>query len=401
MVVFEALNALHGDCLLLRLPKKGGGETLWLIDGGPKTTMPPRKTKTMTPWKDVLLPRLEKLSGEVPTRVSLGVCTHIDDDHIYGMQKLTEEIRNATPADPAHVKFDRFWFNSFDALAPTPAAAPERASTQAVKASLGGAMDEFGRGSAFVESIPQGNQLAGDLVAIGLSGNALTGGLVQARPGTKPVSLDDAEITILGPRAKRLERLRDEWAKAMAIPDAGARKAAVQALFLPKSKTDDSFPNLSSIVLLVKVGGHSLLLTGDAHGDDVVDAWREDLGHDETPVAVDVLKLPHHASRRNVTEKLLDAFPANHYVVSASGKYENPDPQVIEAIVKKFGAKDIMIHFTNGDIVWTKPYALEGGAKATVSKLPDLLAELRKCYPGNWKTNIRGENDFGISIELK
>ena len=36
MVILEALNALAGDCLLLRYPGPDGKERLWLIDGGPK-----------------------------------------------------------------------------------------------------------------------------------------------------------------------------------------------------------------------------------------------------------------------------------------------------------------------------------------------------------------------------
>ena len=64
-------------------------------------------------------------------------------------------------------------------------------------------------------------------------------------------------------------------------------------------------PNLSSIVVLVEVGGQKLLLTGDAHGDDIVKAW-EELGL-ATPAKVDLLKMPHHGSIRNCTEKFLNS----------------------------------------------------------------------------------------------
>ena len=42
--------------------------------------------------------------------------SHIDDDHINGIQKLTNSLVAATVAKPAAVKFQRFWFNSFDKL---------------------------------------------------------------------------------------------------------------------------------------------------------------------------------------------------------------------------------------------------------------------------------------------
>jgi hypothetical protein len=68
-----------------------------------------------------------------------------------------------------------------------------------------------------------------------------------------------------------------------------------------------------------------LLLTGDAHGKDVVTAWKKlELGTNS--VKIDLLKMPHHRSVRNVTEDFLRFFVAYHYVFSANGKFENPDP---------------------------------------------------------------------------
>src|SRR5262245_12444017 len=123
MVILEALNALAGDCLLLRYPGPDGKERLWIIDGGPKRD----GQKNIYVWTDVLLPRLKQISSTVPLPVALGMVSHIDDDHINGIQKLTNKIREAKPADPAPVKFSRFWFNSFDKLVgPKPAMPPAK-----------------------------------------------------------------------------------------------------------------------------------------------------------------------------------------------------------------------------------------------------------------------------------
>src|SRR5206468_8478954 len=112
--------------------------------------------------------------------------------------------------------------------------------------------------------------------------------------------------------------------KAMQKPDQGPRQQALQDLFLPAKSQDKSVPNLSSIVVLVEVAGKKLLLTGDAHGDDVVAAWGE-VGQGALPATLDVLKMPHHGSIRNCTEKFLKSFVAKHYVFSANGKFDNPD----------------------------------------------------------------------------
>ena len=60
MVTFEALNALYGDCLLLRYPGQDTDERFWLIDGGPKSATV--EGKNITVWHDVLLPRLQEIS---------------------------------------------------------------------------------------------------------------------------------------------------------------------------------------------------------------------------------------------------------------------------------------------------------------------------------------------------
>src|SRR5262249_54681522 len=112
MVILEALNALYGDCLLLRYPGPDAKERLWIIDGGPEGETV--DGKPLAVWRDVLLPRLKEINGAVPIPVALGMVSHIDDDHINGIQKLTSGLVAASPAKPAAVKFARFWFNSFD-----------------------------------------------------------------------------------------------------------------------------------------------------------------------------------------------------------------------------------------------------------------------------------------------
>src|SRR5262245_25293798 len=275
MVVLEALNALAGDCLLLRYPGPDNKERLWIIDGGPKAD----KEKKITVWRDVLLPRLKQINPTTPLPVALGMVSHIDDDHINGIQKLTSTLVAAKPGQPAAVKFARFWFNSFDQLVgPKPAglseeAEAETASLQSLvsEENLPGVDDE--RGQLVMQSVKQGNDLAVDLRSLQLDGNRPVGGFVMAKKGQAPFPIEGATVTVVGPMQNRLEALRKDWAKALKKPSKKARQAALQALFLPDKKLDKSIPNLSSIVVLVEIGKRKLLLTGDAHGNDVVKAW--------------------------------------------------------------------------------------------------------------------------------
>src|SRR5262249_40841077 len=150
---------------------------------------------------------------------------------------------------------------------------------------------------------------AADLRTLRLEGNDPVGGFVMAHKGQQPFSIEGAKVRVVSPLKSRLEALRREWAKALKKPTKKARQAAVQALFLPAKSLDKSVPNLSSIVVLVEIGKRKLLLTGDAHGNDVVNAWKE-LGLGNKPTTIDLLKMPHHGSIRNTTETFLKFFVA-------------------------------------------------------------------------------------------
>jgi hypothetical protein len=401
MVKLEALNALAGDCLLLRYPGPDNMERLWLVDGGPRRD----KVKGIEVWNDVLLPRLAEILAErnadPPLPVALGMVSHIDDDHINGIQKLTSQLVALKPK-PGDVKFDRFWFNSFDRLVgPKPPGLTGEAAAASLQSlvdpvNVPGVDDELA--TAVMQSVPQGNALASDLRTLGLDRNAPVNDFISAKPGQQRYVIDGALVTILGPLANRLEKLREEWSKALQKPTKTARQAALQELFLPVKEQDKSVPNLSSIVVLVEVGGHKLLLTGDAHGDDVVSAWKE-LKLGDGPIAIDVLKMPHHGSIRNCTEQFITFFNAGHYVFSGDGKHDNPDAATVEATVKFHGGRGVKVHFTNEDVTWSQSYKLDKGGKE-VGNLKGLLAALHDAYPGPWAENFRPAADKSVIVTL-
>ena len=402
MVTLEALNALHGDCLLLRYPGPDHKERIWVIDGGPKgATVGGKK---LVVWKDVLLPRLKEINPAKPLPITLGMVSHIDDDHINGIQALTSTLVAAGPANPAAVRFARFWFNSFDKLVgPKPAglSAEAEAATASLQSlvsavNLPGVDDEHAQ--LIMQSVGQGMTLATDLRSLQLDGNQPVGGFVMAKKGQKKFAIEGADVTIIGPLDSKLEALRKAWAKALKKPTKKARQAALQELFLPEKSLDKSVPNLSSIVVLVEVSGRKLLLTGDAHGDDVVAGWKE-LGLGTKAVTIDLLKMPHHGSIRNTTESFLKFFVADHYVFSANGKYDNPDAPTLEALVKMHGKRKIVMHFTNEDVTWKNPYKLEKD-KTKVRNLDEMLTALRKAYPGLWTANLRKPADKSVVVQL-
>ena len=80
-----------------------------------------------------------------------------------------------------------------------------------------------------------------------------------------------------------------------------------------------SIHNLSSLVVLAEFNGKTMLLTGDARGDYIIDSLKEPKLLTNGKLHVDVLKVPHHGSRRNSAVKFFEMIPARHYVFSAEG----------------------------------------------------------------------------------
>jgi beta-lactamase superfamily II metal-dependent hydrolase len=64
---------------------------------------------------------------------------------------------------------------------------------------------------------------------------------------------------------------------------------------------------------------------------------------------VDIFKVPHHGSARNVTREFFSEITADVYIISADGTYGNPDFETLGWIVEtaREASRKIKIVFTN------------------------------------------------------
>ncbi len=375
MIVFEALQAKHGDLLLLRYDHKG--ETrLWLIDGGP-----------LGVFKDRLQPRLEELRSEAEfLRVDLAMVSHIDDDHIAGMVQMTRQlVRLKDQGKPLPLDIQRFWHNGFreivggDLSAIKPAAAV--ASLAAANHDLHEIAKTFGitsvAGQLVLASVGQGVDLLADIASLEIVPNEPVGNRIMAPHSEE---FEGAKITFLGPLKQRLDALKQAWADATTAGDV----SRLVGLF--SDKLDESVTNLSSISMLVEIRDRKILLTGDARGDDVVDGWKAGGRDPNNPFPIDILKMPHHGSDRNLTEKFLKLFPADHYVISADGKYGNPDLKTLTGMAETLGNQAYTVHFTN--------------RTPAMKKALDALEKERHKPGRRFKIRFRDEDSTFLDIQL-
>jgi hypothetical protein len=141
---------------------------------------------------------------------------------------------------------------------------------------------------------------------------------------------------VVAPLPDQLTALQKEFAKELK-PD-----AALAAY------TDGSVPNLSSIAAIAKFQGKTILLTGDARGDYLREGLKQEGKLDaKGKLHVDIFKLPHHGSDRNIDIDFFEDVTADHYVASADGTFVNPDRPTMEMLIDARGKDaEYVIHLT-------------------------------------------------------
>jgi glyoxylase-like metal-dependent hydrolase (beta-lactamase superfamily II) len=384
MFVLEALRAKHGDALLLHYgtPAK---PKLAVIDGGPGGV-----------YADAVRPRLTEIRAErgladdEPLDIELMMVSHLDADHITGLLELMRKLRDLEQArKPLPWRIARFWHNAFDDLTGGKAGGAAVASTNAAlqTASAGDPTFPQIEGSSLVlASVGQGRELRDLVKFFDLDGNPPFKGIVKEPHA--PIKLDGLELTVIGPDEANLAKLQKDWntkVKELLAKKSKSAKAELAAY------VDESVYNLSSIVVLAKAGGKTMLLTGDARGDFTLTALRRaKLLDDGKPLKVDLLKLPHHGSDRNVRQDYFDNIRAKHYVISANGRDTNPDVPTLEMISKSRKDDDFTIWLANapGDFV-------DEGVGDEVAKF--FAADQKKRKYG---LEFRDSDALGVRIEL-
>jgi hypothetical protein len=196
-------------------------------------------------------------------------------------------------------------------------------------------------------SVAQGKTLRDDARALKLLVNQPFKRLVWAPAAeTREVALEDGlTVRIIGPLEAQVEALRKEWDTKLEAMKKAAHVAEAQAI--AADFVDKSVYNLSSIVVLASLGGRRMLLTGDARGDFVRDGLRDAGLLKNDKIHVDLLKVPHHGSARNVRRDFFEQVTADHYVISADGRFENPDVEMLKMLTEARGAAEYTIHLTN------------------------------------------------------
>ncbi len=312
----EALRAEAGDCLLLHYGDPDEPRVI-VIDGGP--------TKAVYRRLKARLDQLREDGGftdhDLPLDVELMMISHIDDDHIDGILHLTRQLIDE--GGNRSYKIKSMWHNSFDDVIGNRAEDLKSAAHADVEAASAGgdffAQDLVAHDTALVlASVNQGRELRDNAKQLGLDPPLLT-----ARADEKPRNFGDGlTLRLVGPQAAQVEALHKKWEKHLKKLDREGKLDQAEAA----SFSDSSAANLASIVVLAEAAGKTMLLTGDARADFLIECLQaQHLLDAGGRLHVDLFKLPHHGSNRNVSRSTFRAITADHYVFSGDGHHGNPD----------------------------------------------------------------------------
>jgi beta-lactamase superfamily II metal-dependent hydrolase len=389
----EALQAKHGDCLILHYGPKQEPKVI-VIDGGPGGV-----------YRGSLRPRLRQvrqvLSPDSPLPLSMLMVSHMDDDHVNGVLDLIDDLQDAADDNRAS-EFDveHMWFNTFDDIVGN-SQIPVVSSLAhtATVADLTGAVPQFARLdhhlSAVVASTGQGRRLRDSATRLGITVNfpfePLTENgaeLVRGDVGDTAREWGDGlDLWVLHPNGERLTEMQEKWDKDL---KKAAEKGDNSIIFASLASRDNSPFNLASIVCLAELGGKRILLTGDARDDDILDGLqRADLLDDEGRIHVDILKLPHHGSDRNMSRQFLERVTADHYVISGNGEHHNPDKAMLVMLSEATeGREDFTVHLTNHE-----------GKDNLQTKLDEFITGERN-HGRTYGFEYREEGALSLSIDL-
>jgi beta-lactamase superfamily II metal-dependent hydrolase len=391
----EVLEAKYGDCLMLHFGDPNDPKSI-LIDGGP----PGVYSKTLKPR---LMAIKAKLTGDEPLPLAMVMISHADEDHIQGIIDLTDSMADKlSEKEQQDFIIDNFWFNSFDDIIgnlqipiikdlKTSAHAADISSLQIPK--LDNAPEHI---VAVIASTGQGRHIRDNVAKLNLSVNApfqnLKPGntkLVRGDTKTKNLLIGDLEIIVVHPTAQRLQELQTQWDKDLKKAAKAKSKEKSKDIIVSSLINNDKSPfNLSSIVCLVKFGDKKMLLTGDGRSDDIYAGLKlKGLLDKEGKIHVDILKMPHHGSKADMTPEFLMNVTADHYVVSASGKFNNPDQETLDMMDQ--AVKKGTLHLTNHD-----------GELGLKKKMDDFIEKLSSN--GNLlQVAFRNDADLSFIINLE
>ncbi|MBM7029940.1 MBL fold metallo-hydrolase [Bacillus velezensis] len=353
MIKVRMYPAKNGDCFLISLGEQNKKHIL--IDCGYTET-----------YERFLKPDLIKIN-EAGEKLNLMIITHIDADHILGAIRFIEDNNKNQ-----FISIDEVWHNSYKHLQEN-----EKGDFKLSKQEEDILKGQISLGKSYIErdsqegidhteiSMKQGSTLGALLLKGNYSWNSSFMGKAVALENKEKVEIENVAIRILSPNKSKLSKLERKWIKELrdkkwnfkinenelfddayefmmlmdeeviidhsAVSRKGEErdKIIIEEAVKARTPIDTSEINGSSIGILLQFNEKKMLFLGDAHPDIICEGLKNLKEFD-----FDLVKVPHHGSKKNMTTELANLLKSKIFLVSTNGvKHQHPDIESIAKII--------------------------------------------------------------------
>ena len=274
----------------IEILQAGTGDSIWVSHNKKNVVIDGGKTISAIKTRYAQMPQEEN--------VDLLVVTHIDSDHIAGVVALIETMKKEGDLD----RLKQVWFNF-----------PKTEDTE-----------EY--------SVSEGNTLSSYLCKIeGLNWCNNTSAFIG-----NAVTIGNMNLHVLAPCNDVANEYKPKKPDELCVNNADwdvDLKTLIENV--DDDDLDEEGPNSQSIVILIECEGRKVLLPGDCTPNELNNVLHSYNNINGTPLKLDLLKLPHHGSMRNITKSIVSEIECSNFVVSTkvNRKYCFPNKETVAKLI--------------------------------------------------------------------
>ncbi|MCR1891474.1 MBL fold metallo-hydrolase [Ligilactobacillus murinus] len=165
------------------------------------------------------------------------------------------------------------------------------------------------------------------------------------------LKLNDAILTILSPNFSDLEELASKWdlyqkkqekrrynGEKISTTEEVEKKSVEELVAYPFEE-DTTLPNKTSIAFILEYNQKKVCMLADAHPSIVLENLKKVYLE---PVKVDLIKVPHHGSRRNLNSDIIKYIQSENFLISCKehNRYNFPSKETISRIIRENSIND-------------------------------------------------------------
>lgn len=341
--MFEAHN---GDAFLLTFDN---GQNI-VIDMGLEET-----------YEANIKSELIKLNNE-KKKIDLLVITHTDNDHIGGAIEFLKDNENNKI-----ISIDEIWHNSYKHLQFNKSKVDQiqNSFTSILKSIVLENCSKNTHDSLQNISFKQGSSFASLIYKSNYNWNtSFDGKAVCTNTTLVQISKSDINIILLSPNEKKLTHLSTKWlnelkkrqyqfeisneeifddafefymkyeqGNSIKLDDISSTTKYEFEKIAEYEEKDSSVTNGASISFILEYKNKKLLFLADSH-EDIIYENLSLLGQNGYDLTFDLVKLPHHGSNKNISNRLIKLIKSEMFLISTNGaKHLHPDIEAISKII--------------------------------------------------------------------